>query len=163
MRRRFRSTLTLAIVIAGCSGDRSTEPFQPQAAAVPVPFRATCELAIQPPTPVGPGLIHQLDIGTCHATHLGRATLVSDKVINVGAATQTLSVTFTAANGDVLRGSGTGTNSMIAPGRVAFTATATFAGGTGRFAQASGEATITGEADLAAGRSRMTAEGTIHY
>jgi hypothetical protein len=72
-------------------------------------------------------------------------------------------VEFTAANGDILRGNGSGTSGLIAPGRMAFTATIAFTGGTGRFANATGEVTLTGEADLMAGRSSMSAEGSIQY
>lgn len=161
--------LALAFLLVGCSADALTAPEPVQLssdlreAGRSVPFDARCELAIQPPTPVGPGVIHQIDTGICEATHLGRATLTSDKIINIAAGTQTLETTFVAANGDVLRGTGTGTNTPIGPGRVAFTATVTFTGGTGRFAAAAGQATITGEADLVAGRSQMKAAGSIQF
>lgn len=167
MRRLFLLHLMLAIGLAGCSADTLTYAVPldgaQRSAMAARPFAAHCDLAIQPGTPVGPGLIRQLDVGECRATHLGRAAFVSDKVINVVAGTQTLQATFTAANGDVLRAAGTGTSTMIAPGHVAFTATITFTGGTGRFADASGHAAIEGEADLASGRSRMTATGSITY
>jgi hypothetical protein len=167
MSRRLSLHLALAFLLAGCSADTLTEPVQLNAdlrdAVGPVPFSARCELTIQPPTPVGPGLLHQIDEGTCQATHLGRAQLTSDKIINVVAGTPTLETTFVAANGDVLRGTGTGTNTPVGPGLIAFTATLTFDGGTGRFADASGQATITGQADLVAGRSHMTATGSIDF
>ena len=38
-----------------------------------------------------------------------------------------------------------------------------FTGGTGRFANATGEATITGNANLTAGRSSMTTSGSLRY
>jgi len=165
--RRFTTPLALAMTLAGCSADAITDPQAmidtPVWAAVPVPFTARCELEIQPPTPVGPGLIHQIDSGTCQATHLGRATLVSDKIINVVAGTQTVEATFTAANGDELVGTGTGTSQLVGPGRVAFTATIAFTDGTGRFADATGQATLTGEADLIAMRSHMSATGSLEY
>jgi hypothetical protein len=170
MSRRVPLHLALAFLLAACSADTltdATEPVQLSAdlrqASPAVPFKGRCEMAIQPPTPIGPGLLHQIDIGTCEATHLGRASLESDKVINIIAGTQTLETLFVAANGDELRGTGTGTNTPVAPGRIAFTATLTFAGGTGRFADASGEVQITGEADLVAGRSSMTTSGWIRY
>ena len=167
MSRSYPLHFAAAILLAGCSADTLTEPVgmssHLRAAAPAVPFEARCEMAIQPPTPVGPGLLHQIDEGTCEATQLGRARLTSDKIINVIAGTQTLETTFVAANGDVLRGTGTGTNTPVGPGLIAFTATLTFTGGTGRFASASGQATITGQADLAAGRSQMTANGSIAF
>lgn len=167
MRRPSTIHLVLALTLAGCSADTVTDPVQLAAGQenlrLDSPFTARCEMAIQPGEVVGPGLIHQLDIGECQATHLGRATLVSDKVINVVAGTQTLEATFAAANGDVLRASGNGTSAMIAPGRVAFNASITFTGGTGRYENATGGATITGEADLVNGRSRMTATGSLSW
>lgn len=167
MRRPSRIHLMLVLVLASCSADTLTDPVQSidvqEKLRLDSPFSARCDLAIQPGEVVGPGLIHQLDIGECQATHLGRAAYVSDKVINVVAGTQTLEGTYTAANGDVLRSTGTGTSVLIAPGRVAFTASITFTGGTGRFANATGAATIIGEADLTSARSRMTATGSLSY
>lgn len=167
MSRRLPVQLALAFLLAGCSADSLTEPVQLNAglqdAVGPVPFSVRCEMQIQPPTPVGPGLLHQVDTGTCHGTHIGRAQITSDKIIDVVNGTQTLDITFVAANGDELRGTGAGTNSPVGPGLVAFTATLTFTGGTGRFADASGQATITGQADLAAGRSHMTTIGAIEF
>ena len=97
----------VAVAVLGCAGDSPTSvDGGAQFGVDGVPFSARCELAIQPPTPVGPGLLHQLDTGECQVSHLGRTAFVSDKVINVVAGTQTIQATFTAANGDVLRASG---------------------------------------------------------
>jgi hypothetical protein len=153
----------LGLALAGCATDSPTAADAPQFGLDGVPFNARCTLAIQPPTPVGPELIHQLDTGECQVAHLGRTTFVSDKIINVVAGTQTLEATFTAANGDVLRASGSGTSSMVSPGIVAFEATITFDGGTGRFADATGSAVIRGQANLAAGTSAPEMTGTIQY
>ena len=127
------------------------------------PFKAECNMQIQAPTVLSPGVIAQVDTGDCRVAHLGGSTLVSDKVINVAAGTQTVKITFTAANGDVLRAEGTGTSSMLAPGIVQFTANVTFTGGTGRFVNASGDAVIRGQAHLAEARSAMVMEGSINY
>ena len=156
-------TVAFGLALAACTTDSPTALDAPQFAVDGVPFTARCTLAIQPPTPVGPGLIHQLDTGECQVAHLGRTTFVSDKIINVVAGTQTLQATFTAANGDVLRAAGSGTSSMVSPGIVAFEATITFDGGTGRFAAASGTAAIRGQANLAAGTSAPEMTGTIQY
>lgn len=72
-------------------------------------------------------------------------------------------MTYIAASGDLLYANGSGTSQPVAPGRVAFQSTVTFEGGTGRFASASGTATITGEADLVNARSSFTTTGTIRY
>ena len=158
------SVAVVAVAVLGCGGDSATSlDGGAQFGVDGVPFSARCELAIQPPTPVGPGVIRQLDTGECIVSHLGRTTFVSDKVINVVAGTQTIQATFTAANGDVLRASGAGTSGMVSPGVVAFVATISFDGGTGRFADASGSATIRGQANLAAGTSAAEMTGTIQY
>lgn len=155
--------------LAACGSELPTDPTSglhaAQLSAVEQnrPFRAECNMRIQPPTVVSPGVIAQIDSGDCQALHLGASALVSDKVINVVAGTQTTQVTFTAANGDVLRGTGAGTSSMVAPGIVNFTADVTFTGGTGRFANATGRATIRGQANLVEARSAMKMEGFILY
>jgi hypothetical protein len=162
--------LALAVFLSGCdtgsplSLDPVTETlFGPHAAHQAVPLRGACELAIQPPEFIGPGVIRQLDVGHCQLTHLGRTRLVSDKVINFTTGTQTTEVTLTAANGDLLHASGAGTNQMIAPGRVAFRVELDFTGGTGRFAGASGEAVSEGEADVVNAVARLTMSGSITY
>ena len=159
----------LTLALAACGTELPTGPIADLNAAQfsevgqDRPFKAECHLRIQPPTVLSPGVIAQVDTGDCQALHLGKSTLVSDKVINLAAGTQTLQMVFTAANGDILRASGTGTNAMVAPGVVQFTADVTFAGGTGRFASATGRATIKGQANLAEARSAMVMEGFILY
>ncbi len=159
----------LTLALAACGSELPSGPLadldaaQFSAAAHERPFKAECNLQIQPPTPVSPGVIAQIDSGDCQASHLGKSTLVSDKVINLVAGTQTLQLAFTAANGDVLHANGTGTNVMVAPGVVQFTADVTFTGGTGRFANATGRATIRGQANIAEAKSAMVMEGFILY
>jgi hypothetical protein len=87
----------------------------------------------------------------------------SPTILNFVAGTQTIQGTYIAVNGDLLYANGSGTSQLVAPGRVAFQASVTFEGGTGRFASASGTATITGEADVVNGRSHFTTTGTISY
>jgi hypothetical protein len=165
MRRRQLQHLALALVLTGCSAESPIGPAQFETAAsnVPKPFSARCDLTIQPPQPIGPGLVRQLDVGECIVSHLGKSSFVSDKIINFAAGTQTIQAAFTAANGDVLRATGTGVSTMVAPGRFAFSATITFFGGTGRFVNASGEAKASGEADVINGVSSMVAEGLLTY
>ncbi|CAN5266375.1 hypothetical protein BH23GEM2_BH23GEM2_22560 [soil metagenome] len=174
MRRIPLAGLALGLILAGCDAGSPTgfepqvEPqfaqqFGQQFGQRTVPFRGSCDLDIQPAEPLGPGVIRQVDVGRCQLAHLGRSILISDKVINLMAGTQTTDVAITAANGDILYGSGSGTNSVIAPGRVAFRVELTFTGGTGRFAGASGEAISEGEADLASGSSKLTMTGWLMY
>jgi hypothetical protein len=162
MRRFFTGTILLPLMLSACA-DSPTAPPALQFAMAATPFRGECELVIQPSEPISPGVVRQIDIGDCTTSHLGRATFISDKIINFVAGTQTIQGTYTAANGDLLYANGGGTSQMVAPGRVAFQGTVTFEGGTGRFANASGTASITGEADLVNGLSSFTTTGTISY
>jgi hypothetical protein len=90
-----------------------------------------------------------LDLGTLAFTtdatgvssHLGKATTHLDGVVTpTGPVTFTIagSVVFVAANGDELFGTFTGSGTADGSGNSAGTATTTFTGGTGRFADASG-------------------------
>jgi hypothetical protein len=122
-----------------------------------LPLSGTCETQLIPPAP--PTFLH-VDIGTCRITHLGLTQFHSAKEIDFAAGTQrTTEATFTAANGDVLRATGEGTSRMTSPGRIGFTATLVLAGGTGRFANASGEAHVVGEADLASSTAALRIVG----
>jgi hypothetical protein len=151
----------------GASGAQSSSPEELQAsqheARPEVPIRGTCETEIQPAEPVSPGVIRQLDVGTCRLSHLGVSSLVSDKLINLAEGTQTAAVVFTAANGDLLHARGSGTNSMTAPGQVAFRVELTFAGGTGRFTDATGLVVSEGVADLAKGQAHLTMAGALRF
>ena len=91
----------LILTLAGCESELPSSPTakddvaQFSAVSHDRPFRAECNLRIQPPTVLSPGVIAQIDAGDCQALHLGKSTLVSDKIINVAAGTQTIQMTFT--------------------------------------------------------------------
>jgi hypothetical protein len=180
MRRLPETRPVLALLLlAGCSAELPTmahEGALGAQAAFPVglqashrgarpavPIRGRCEMEAQPAEPVSPGVISQLDVGTCHISHLGMSTMTSDKLINLAAGTQTADVVFTAANGDMLYASGNGTNTMTAPGQVAFRVELTLAGGTGRFSDATGLVVSEGVAILAEAKAYLTMAGTIRY
>ena len=71
-------------------------------------------------------------------------------------------MTFTAANGDLLRATNVGTSTPSRPG-VAFQGTTTFIGGTGRFANASGQARAAGTANFLTNTAEFTLDGWIAY
>jgi hypothetical protein len=162
MSRHHLSAATAALlvtVVVGCSGDApsivageepslremSVEAYSPQ-----LPLSGRCETTFEPPPFPPPPVFTQTDTGTCTMAHLGRAAFHSVKEIDLAAGTQTTTeATFTAANGDVLRAVGSGTSAPIGPGQIGFSATLTFMGGTGRFANAAGEAHVEGFAWLA--------------
>lgn len=169
MRTRPAAPVLVLLALAACSGDEATgtpetRPALARSGAAPVrPLAGECETVLAPAGFIRPGVVRQVDTGVCHLSHLGRTTLYSVKVIDLVAGTQTTEATFTAANGDVLRATGSGTNTITGPGRAAYTATLVFAGGSGRFANATGEARVNGEADLVARTSALTLEGEIAY
>jgi hypothetical protein len=178
MRRIPLAGIAFGVILVGCdagsptgfepqlapqSASQSASQSAQQSAQQAVPLRGNCDLVAQPAEPIGPGVIRQVDVGRCQLSHLGRSTLVSDKVINLSAGTLTTEIVITAANGDILYGSGAGTSTMIAPGRVAFRTEVTFTGGTGRFAGASGEAVLEGEADLPSATATLEMTGWLMY
>ena len=163
----------LTATLAGCGRDTSmpTAPSDPPALArastgAKLPAHALkghCETVLAPTEFLRPGVIRQVDTGTCQLSHLGRTEFYSDKVILTFAGTQTTQATFTAANGDVLYAVGRGTNAPSGPGRTRFTATLTFIGGTGRFEHATGEARVQGESNLATRTAALTLVGWLDY
>jgi hypothetical protein len=102
-------------------------------------------------------------VGTGTATHLGRydeegtahfSPTADPAVFQVDAA-----ATYTAANGDQLYAVFTGHLDFVT-GNV--TATVTYVGGTGRFADASGTATLSGQR-FADGSIQIDVDGTIDF
>lgn len=167
--------LLLALALAGCAD----QPLASIVTAAPAlehagpalhkllarPFKGDCEMTFDPPSLPPPPAFNQIDTGTCHLSHLGRAKFYSVKDIDFLAGTQTTTeAAFTAANGDILRAVGKGTGTPIAPGRVSFSAILTFVGGTGRFVNALGEAHVVGEAALFTGTASLKiTHGWIAY
>lgn len=172
---RVRTSLCIvAFTLTGCSGELLTSPatrslMSPASArdrrsAQPVPMAGQCALTVSSTVPFpAPPLFRQVASGTCDLTHLGRAAIHFVQVVDFATGTQhSLELTYTAANGDVLRAESVGT-SVVEGGTAHFEATINFVGGTGRFANASGQARAVGDAELAAGTSRYTLDGSIEY
>ena len=139
----------LAIALAGCGRDSATltspdlarlsHRIDARRADTPRPIAGECDVTFTV-LPSSPPIVRQADTGTCQLTHLGASTTVGAQTINFATLTQTGERTFTAANGDMLRATSVGTSKPGAePGTVDFDATLTIVGGTGRFANATGE------------------------
>ena len=177
MRTFPASLIPLVLVVtiaAGCSRGSPTDPslggatgsYAPQeaaAAAAERPITGRCETAFNPPPFPLPPVHQQTDTGTCVVSHLGRVAYTAVQTIDFAAGTQSGERSFTAPNGDVLRAFGSGSSAPSGPGRIAFTATFVFTGGTGRFAGAAGEAQVSGVADLPSHTASSTFEGHIRY
>lgn len=163
--------LALSIVVAACEapGSLLVEPSAAPrlaASAEPVehPWAGRCETVF---TPTGPLTLEIT--GNCQLAGLGRVTLVAEQELAPGPTGIAISntATYTAANGDLLRtvNVGLGTPASDFPG-VVLTGTETAVGGTGRFANATGSATIVGSAVLAgpaANTGEFSVSGTLSY
>ena len=112
-------------------------------------------------TPTNPPIASVLVEATGNATKLGRFTLEIPHVVNQAARVGAGSYIFTAANGDTLTASFTGVGTLVAPGVLSTTETATITGGTGRFAGATGSFIAHRTFFITAGETVGSFEGTI--
>ena len=113
----------------------------PVAAGEQVPFRGTLE-GIHTASGVPP-IITLLGGGTGHATQLGNFTYDFPHTVNFVTQTVVGAYTFTAANGDTLIADVVeGSSEPVEPGVIFVVEELVIIGGTGRFADASGEITI---------------------
>jgi hypothetical protein len=165
-------TLLAGAIISGlvaCGTDTPTDAAVARMAPLSVgasddrPLSGSCETSFAPPTLPPPPIIRQVDRGTCTLSHLGRTSFYAVQDIDPVAGTQqSVEITFTAANGDILRAASVGTNAPSGPG-VTFSATMTFTGGTGRFVNATGEAQIDGSASFITNSASFRLNGGITY
>jgi hypothetical protein len=164
--------LLFAFVAAGCMENppvapRLAIPDHAAHAATPTPvskpISGPCELTFTPPPVPPPATFLSTDEGTCQFSHLGKTMFRGVQTINFRAGTQSGQRTLTAANGDVLLLEHVGTSAPAGPGLVAFQATATIVGGTGRFENATGQLHGWGVANLIARTSVANFEGEISY
>jgi len=171
--RTFATTtvlITLTGVLAACAGEPASTapPDEPglarTAPSAPRPLTGRCETSFAaPPYPLPP-VLRQVDVGSCQISHLGRAAMYLVQDIQFATGTQvSVEFTFTAPNGDVLRATNVGTSAPSGPG-VRFQGTTTFVGGTGRFANANGEARLEGTANFLTNTATLAVvDGWIAY
>jgi hypothetical protein len=171
-RRSIASFAPVVILAVGCEQARSvTSPdatFQVQrsAARQAVPFRTSSYLfhataAVPEPGCNAPGESRRYLSGEGAATHLGRYTVELSFCARAGGVLSDGLGMFVAANGDLLQLTFAGTSSFVPPFTLNFTSFATFTGGTGRFADAGGQAVVTGTLDVRTGAGDGSWEGTI--
>jgi len=167
------SLAPILILSAGC--DRSAPAVmgpevaleaQRSAPAQTVPFRTSSYLfhgiaAAPEPGCDAPGESRRYLAGEGNATHLGRYTVELSFCARAGGVLGDGRGTFVAANGDLLQFTFEGTSTFVPPFTLSFTSFATFTGGSGRFAGASGEAVVTGTLDVRTGAGDGGWEGTI--
>ena len=173
MRAPIASICLLAISLTACADGPPTSVSAPtatssgnaslQRADVARPLTGTCTTTFNSPPFPPPPIHHQADAGSCQLSHLGRTEFFGEQDINFAAGTQSGWRRWTAANGDELHLTHTGTSGLVAPGMVGFTAQMTIVGGTGRFAGATGSARGIGVANLATRTTSVTIDGWIKY
>jgi hypothetical protein len=128
-----------------------------------LPFRGTVSGSSTRTATTDPCLFLVTISGEGQATYLGNFTWQSTHTLNVCTTPFTVSggsLTLTAADGDQLSGTYTGTSQVIPP-VIAFHITITITGGTGRFANTTGTIEATGQADTVTGAATATLAGTI--
>jgi hypothetical protein len=178
MTHRSLALLVVLPALAACSVKEPTAPVSSRlsqlattAAASAHPARPAgghCETAItyQPPQAGDPANYLRLHIDfVCTLKHLGRTTSsVEQLVIFTSPTTAIASNTgvHTAANGDLLYSSWTGTSTSNGPD-IQFSGPETIQGGTGRFVHASGSTWVVGTASFVTNTGEFTSVGTISY
>jgi hypothetical protein len=160
MRAPRTTTLLLTLALAGCD---AAAPDAVIAPAAPRLLTARCEVTFIAPPPPLPAVVRQTDTGTCQMRDIGPVNIAGVQNIDFAAGTQYGERTFTAANGDVLRATHVGTSAPSGPGLIGFDATLTFVGGTGRFANATGQAHGVGTANVATRTTTFALDGWVTY
>lgn len=104
-------------------------------------------------------IVETSDRGSGTVTHMGSFTMVASETVDLAAMTVTNGrFTLTAANGDTVNGTYSGT---ILPGLVGYLVAGPITGGTGRFAGATGEIVFDGTFDPATFTGSDVISGTI--
>jgi hypothetical protein len=169
--RRFTHRSALAAVLAfislsGCSGDVLTG--SPDAGAllatagssarVGKPFAGNCDLVGAITAFTTTGFVQDVT-GVCHFTHLGKTTVSFTETVVFATLAYHSEAVYIAANGDELHMSISGIATPTATG-VTLAGTATTTGGTGRFSNASGEASHAG---VGTSTGPLTGTATYHF
>jgi hypothetical protein len=132
------------------------------------PFGGRCEtdISISPPVAGDAPNVLRLHIEyVCQLAHLGRTTAIVEQIVTFTGATTAIAsntTVYTAANGDQLFVSWTGTATSSGPDNT-FSGPETITGGTGRFAGATGSTWVSGTASFATMTGQFTSVGTISY
>jgi hypothetical protein len=163
-----------ALAVAGCETDGPTMPAAAGLLEVSkrtgevglVPFKAqyTWRIVGRAPSPGcdGPGEARAFLVGEGTGTHLGRFTITLNHCGRPNLPLSDGHGTFVAANGDLLHITYFGVGGLTgAPPIFGFESRVAFAGGTGRFTDATGEATVLGTIDIRIGGGTGDWEGEI--
>ena len=132
-----------------------------RAVAAETPFKGTVN-AVETGTIVLPTRLLDRQ-GTGTATHLGRYTEHVTMQINIPTLSSIGAATFTAANGDTLLATVAGQATRTSPTTLSIVEVYTITGGTGRFADATGNFTLESTLDTTTGVSSGVFSGAIDH
>src|SRR5215207_3828957 len=133
------------------------------------PAGGTCTFAstLLPPEQGQPPNVVRFSVAeVCHLQHLGLTTAAALEVatFTAGGAVATFTTTYTAANGDQLFTTSSVTATLPDPsGVIYFSGTETVAGGTGRFADASGSFSVSGSVSVVTSTGQIQPSGALSY
>ena len=154
----IRRPLFLAVIAAAAV---SLASIAASAVAAETPFKGTVD-ADETVVPSPPTASLTRD-GTGTATYLGRYTEHIVMTINLPTLSSTGTATFTAANGDTLTATVLGQATRTSPTTLSIVEVYTVTGGTGRFADATGNFTLHSNLDQTTGVSSGTFSGAIDH
>lgn len=157
-----------SLAIVGCSDKTSQEPVSALSNDTPLPlgkatpFKMRVSVVGFPTGTRCAPLLTVVSTGSGNATQLGRFTIVQSHCVNPATFAFTDGeATMTAANGDLLYGTYSGQLIPIAPPVFEILGRFSHAGGTGRFANATGEGVATGTLNFATGEAVLELDGWI--
>jgi len=156
MKTRYR--LLVGLIVASAV---SLSSIAVSATAAETPFKGTVN-AVETGTVVFPTRFLDRE-GTGTATYLGRYTEHITMQINLLTSHSIGDATFTAANGDTLTASVEGQATPASPGVLSIIEVYTITGGTGRFADATGNFTLESTLDTTTGVSSGVFSGAIDH
>lgn len=174
------TALAFALVAAACATEPSAPPatapqlenvaaFKQQSSAER-PMQGHCVSTFQflPRLPGDAPNVARLRIEyyRCNMTHLGRSTGVAEQRVEFGpdgVARIRNTTTYTASNGDRLYARFEGLGVPGPAGAFQLTGVETYAGGTGRFVDATGSASLRGTAVVGENRGEVWTDGGISY
>ena len=155
---KIRRPLFVAVIVVGAV---SLTSIAASAVAAETPFKGTVN-ADETVVPSPPTASLTRD-GTGTATYLGRYTEHIVMTINLPTLSSTGTATFTAANGDTLTATVVGQATRTGPTTLSIVEVYTITGGTGRFADATGNFTLHSTVEQTTGVSSGTFSGAIDH
>jgi hypothetical protein len=184
MRVFTAATLLLTLPVVGCAGGPTAPTAAPAVAAAvsagtpaaapaaaahgaapPVtqtPIKGSCEIRTVEAQVTTPPVVRLITTGTCHYSHLGLTRVDGVQLVNPILGTSFTEVTYTAANGDLLLATNSGTFTPSSSPTFSTVGVTTITGGTGRFAGATGRMDVEGTVNTA-GVSVFSYDGWIAY